>query len=82
MNSIKGLVASDAVVIRDLERKTIPAEDIVVGDLVELTLGQRCPADMRLVKVSSDCKFDRSLLTGERYVLNMTVRLRLTFRPQ
>ncbi|KZV91494.1 calcium ATPase [Exidia glandulosa HHB12029] len=65
MNSIKSLVASDAVVIRDLQRETIPADDIVVGDLVELTLGQRCPADMRLIKVSSDCKFDRSLLTGE-----------------
>ncbi|KZV97302.1 calcium ATPase [Exidia glandulosa HHB12029] len=65
MNSIKSLVASDAVVIRDLHRQTIAAEDIVVGDLVELTIGQRCPADMRLIKVSSDCKFDRSLLTGE-----------------
>lgn len=73
MNSIKSLVASDAVVIRDLQRETIPAEDIVVGDLVELTIGQRCPADLRLVKVSADCKFDRSLLTGERCVLHVEI---------
>jgi magnesium-transporting ATPase (P-type) len=29
-------------------------------------MGDRVPADLRLVQVSSDLKFDRSLLTGER----------------
>ncbi|EJD43828.1 calcium ATPase [Auricularia subglabra TFB-10046 SS5] len=73
MKAITGLVASETVVIRDMERLTIPAEDVVVGDLVELTIGQRCPADMRLVSVSSDCKFDRSLLTGESDPVPATV---------
>ena len=66
MNSIKNLVAEDASVIRDGKHQTVPARDLVVGDVVTLTMGDRVPADLRLVTVSSDVRFDRSLLTGER----------------
>lgn len=68
MSSIKTLIADEATVIRDGKQQTIPASDVVVGDLVVLSMGNRVPADIRLVNVSSDLKFDRSLLTGERYV--------------
>ena len=54
MKAITGLVAENAVVIRDNKRESIPAENLVVGDLVELTLGQRCPADLRIITTSSD----------------------------
>ena len=67
MNSIKNLVAEDAAVIRDGKHQTVPARDLVVGDIVTLSMGDRVPADLRLVTVSSDVRFDRSLLTGERY---------------
>jgi sodium/potassium-transporting ATPase subunit alpha len=66
MKSIKSLIAEDATVVRDGEQQTIPAADIVPGDLVVLQMGNRVPADMRIVQASSDLKFDRSLLTGER----------------
>ena len=66
MKSIKSLIAEDAIVIRDGKQQTVPAADLVVGDLVMLSMGDRVPADMRIVQVSSDLKFDRSLLTGER----------------
>lgn len=66
MKSIKSLIAEDAIVIRDGKQQTVPATDLVVGDLVILSMGDRVPADMRIVQVSSDLKFDRSLLTGER----------------
>jgi sodium/potassium-transporting ATPase subunit alpha len=66
MKSINSLTAEEAVVIRDGERQTVPAANIVVGDLILLSMGDRVPADMRIVQVSSDLKFDRSLLTGER----------------
>ena len=66
MKSIKSLIADHATVIRDGEQKTLPAADIVVGDLVILQMGNRVPADIRIVQTSSDLKFDRSLLTGER----------------
>ncbi|KIJ37215.1 hypothetical protein M422DRAFT_232002 [Sphaerobolus stellatus SS14] len=65
MNSIKSLIAEDATVIRNGEHQTIPAVDIVVGDVVTLSIGNRVPADLRIVQASSDLRFDRSLLTGE-----------------
>ncbi|RKO89029.1 E1-E2 ATPase-domain-containing protein [Blyttiomyces helicus] len=65
MSSIQGLVAQSATVTRNGVKQDVPAADIVVGDLVHLSLGQRVPADLRLVEVSSDLKFDRALLTGE-----------------
>ncbi|EGO02908.1 hypothetical protein SERLA73DRAFT_84809 [Serpula lacrymans var. lacrymans S7.3] len=65
MKSIKSLIAQEAVVIRDGKQQIIPAADVVVGDIVVLNSGDRVPADLRLVQVSSDLRFDRSLLTGE-----------------
>ena len=67
MKSIKTLIAEEATVIRDGKHQTMPARDLVVGDVVALSMGDRVPADLRLVEVSSDVRFDRSLLTGERY---------------
>jgi sodium/potassium-transporting ATPase subunit alpha len=66
MKSIKSLVAEVAIVVRDGKQQVIPCPDVVVGDLVKLSMGDRVPADLRIVEVSSDLKFDRSLLTGER----------------
>jgi sodium/potassium-transporting ATPase subunit alpha len=66
MKSIKNLIAEEAVVIRDGRQQTVPAANLVVGDLVMISMGDRVPADLRLVETSSDVKFDRSLLTGER----------------
>jgi len=66
MKSIKSLIAHETAVIRDGEQKLILATDIVVGDIVVLSTGDRVPADLRIVSASSDLRFDRSLLTGER----------------
>ncbi|KAI0360249.1 calcium ATPase transmembrane domain M-containing protein [Trametes cingulata] len=73
MNSIKTLIAENASVIRDGNHQTILAKDLVVGDLVTLSMGDRVPADLRLVQVSSDVRFDRSLLTGESDMIPGTV---------
>ena len=66
MKSIKSLIAHEAAVIRDGEQKLILATDIIVGDIVILSTCDRVPADLRIVSASSDLRFDRSLLTGER----------------
>ena len=68
MKSIKSLIANEAAVIRDGNQQMIQASDILVGDVVVLNVGDRVPADMRIVQASSDIRFDRSLLTGERSV--------------
>jgi sodium/potassium-transporting ATPase subunit alpha len=65
MKSIKSLIAHEAAVIRDGKQQLIAATDIVVGDIVVLSTGDRVPADLRIVAASSDLRFDRSLLTGE-----------------
>jgi len=73
MASIRELIASEALVTRHGETIEIPAAQLIIGDLVHLTLGMRVPADLRLTSVSSDLKFDRSLLTGESEPIPGTV---------
>ncbi|KAJ3285625.1 hypothetical protein HK104_009401 [Borealophlyctis nickersoniae] len=65
MKSMQNVLANEAHVTRDGVLKTIPAADVVVGDLISLRIGQRLPADARLVEASTDLAFDRMLLTGE-----------------
>lgn len=43
---------------------TIPAEEVVVGDLIDVKGGDRIPADMRVIQASG-FKVDNSSLTGE-----------------
>lgn len=56
--------APRAVVIRDGERAEIPAECVVVGDLVVLSMGAKIPADVRLTEVH-DLQVNEAALTGE-----------------
>lgn len=49
---------------RDGSVHTIPLEDIVVGDLVLLEMGDEAPADGRVVK-ANELMLDQSLMTGE-----------------
>ncbi|KAI0041569.1 sodium-potassium ATPase [Auriscalpium vulgare] len=65
MASIKDMLPADVLVLRDGAQTTIPAAALVPGDLVYIVMGQKVPADMRLVEVTSDLRFDRSVLTGE-----------------
>lgn len=64
MESFKNMVPQYAIVIRDGQKLTMPAEDVVVGDVVEVKGGDRIPADMRIIQ-SQGCKVDNSSLTGE-----------------
>lgn len=43
---------------------TVPAEEVTIGDLVQLKSGDRIPADVRLIFVQN-FKVDNSSLTGE-----------------
>uniref|UniRef100_A0A8C2L849 Sodium/potassium-transporting ATPase subunit alpha n=1 Tax=Cyprinus carpio TaxID=7962 RepID=A0A8C2L849_CYPCA len=64
MDSFKNLVPQQALVIRNGEKKNINAEEVVVGDLVEVKGGDRIPADLRIISAHG-CKVDNSSLTGE-----------------
>lgn len=65
MSSIKGMLPSDVLVLRDSAQTKIPAKELVPGDLITIGMGEKIPADLRLIDVSSDLQFDRSILTGE-----------------
>lgn len=65
MSSIKSMLPSDVVVLRDSVSTKVAAKDLVPGDLVNINMGEKIPADLRLIEVSADLQFDRSILTGE-----------------
>lgn len=44
---------------------TSTAHTHIALPLHQITLGCKLPADLRLIEISSDLKFDRSILTGE-----------------
>ena len=52
-----------SVVVRDGERHSVPSEDLVVGDLLLLSSGERIPADC--VLLSGAVSLDLSALNGE-----------------
>lgn len=64
MDSFKNLVPQYATVIREGEINTISAENLVVGDIVDVKFGDRVPADIRILEARS-LKVDNSSLTGE-----------------
>lgn len=62
-----------ASVFRQGTWRSIPTEELVVGDRVRLTRGVRVPADVRLVQ-ARDLLVSQALLTGESQVLQKQVR--------
>ncbi|XP_066495359.1 potassium-transporting ATPase alpha chain 2 [Tiliqua scincoides] len=64
MASFSKMIPQQALVIRDAEKREMPADQLVVGDIVEIKGGDRIPADIRIL-TSQGCKVDNSSLTGE-----------------
>jgi len=62
--ALKKLAAPEAKVIRDGHQITVPARELVPGDLVVLETGNYLPADLRLVE-SVNLRIDEASLTGE-----------------
>lgn len=64
--SLRNLIKTKTIVIRDSKRQLIDAADIVPGDLVVLQEGDFIPADIRLVDVYN-LATDESTITGESH---------------
>ena len=73
LNSIKSMLPSECLVLRDATQVQIPASEIVPGDVVFVRMGDKIAADLRMVQVSLDLKFDKSILTGESRAIAATV---------
>lgn len=63
LDKLSILNAPHAVVIRDGKRQEIPADQLVLDDIVEFSVGSQIPADAKVV--SGELQVNESLITGE-----------------
>lgn len=61
---IRGMLSADASARRDGGWVTVPAADLVPGDVVRLMPGDKVPADLRLLQ-AFQLRVDEAALTGE-----------------
>ena len=64
IEALQQIAAATAKVLRGGHQKTIPAEELVPGDIVVLEAGDCVPADARIVECAS-LKVEEAALTGE-----------------
>ncbi len=64
IRALMDMVPHGANVLRSGERRSIPAADLVPGDVVFLEPGDKVPADLRLLSLRS-LRVDEGMLTGE-----------------
>ncbi|MBK9118344.1 MAG: cation-transporting P-type ATPase [Phycisphaerales bacterium] len=64
LEAISRMLSLNATVVRGGQRQTVPAEDLVPGDIVVLRSGDKVPADLRLLEVR-ELRIDEAMLTGE-----------------
>ena len=65
--------ANEAKVIRDGIAKKVKADELVPGDVITIAVGDRIPADCRVLSIQSNAfSVDQSILTGESESVNKT----------
>jgi Ca2+-transporting ATPase len=64
LEALRSMLSPEAVVIRQGRERRIPAREIVPGDLVVVSAGDRVPADLEAVEVLA-LRVGESALTGE-----------------
>ncbi|WP_044408854.1 cation-transporting P-type ATPase [Thiomicrospira microaerophila] len=64
LDAIRNMLSPQAVVLRDGQRITIEADQLVPGDIVLLQAGDKVPADLRLIDTRS-LRIEEAVLTGE-----------------
>lgn len=71
LEALNKLTGQEAVVLRNGKSQKIPANNLVLGDIVILEAGAIVPADLRIIE-SSLLKIDESTLTGESQSVEKT----------
>jgi len=72
--ALKKMASPNAQVLRDGVQVTLPARELVPGDIVLLEAGNYVPADLRLVE-SVNLKVEEASLTGESVPVNKDARM-------
>lgn len=70
--SLAKAVTTETTVLRDGQTLQVPSRDLVLGDIVLLTSGDKVPADLRLFKVRN-LQVDESALTGESLPVDKSI---------
>src|SRR5499427_3873752 len=72
LDSIRNMLSSEARTMRSGETRMIPAEQLVVGDVVLLESGDKIPADLRLIE-AKNLRTEEAALTGESVPAEKTI---------
>lgn len=64
LEAIRNMISPRASVLRNAQRLTIDAAEVVPGDILLMETGDRIAADVRLIKVRN-FRVDEAILTGE-----------------
>ncbi|XVE55734.1 hypothetical protein DITRI_Ditri03aG0182000 [Diplodiscus trichospermus] len=66
LEELRAYQADIATVLRNGCFSILPATELVPGDIVEVSVGSKIPADMRMIEMLSDqLRVDQAILTGE-----------------
>uniref|UniRef100_A0A7C9CXS6 P-type Ca(2+) transporter n=2 Tax=Opuntia streptacantha TaxID=393608 RepID=A0A7C9CXS6_OPUST len=76
LEALKEIQSETASVVRDGRKiPNLPAKELLPGDIVELRVGDKVPADMRvLALISSTLRVEQGSLTGESEAVSKTVK--------
>jgi len=72
LDAIRNMLSQQAMVRRDNSFISLPAEQLVPGDVVLLQSGDKVPADLRLFK-ARELRIEEALLTGESVPVEKSV---------
>ncbi|MGX2959196.1 calcium-translocating P-type ATPase, SERCA-type [Peribacillus sp. JNUCC 23] len=64
LEALKQMAAPQVQVLRNSEWKRVPSREVVVGDILKFTSGDRIGADLRIIE-SASLEIEESALTGE-----------------
>ncbi|CAG8432750.1 7077_t:CDS:2 [Diversispora eburnea] len=71
IEALKEYSPDEAKVLRDGHLDKIHSEELVPGDIIDIAIGDKIPADARILKISSTTfRIDQSILTGESVSVN------------
>lgn len=72
LQAIRQMLSPRATVLRQGQRASVAAEDLVPGDIAILEPGDRVPADMRLTRVKG-LRLQEAVLTGESVPVDKSI---------
>ncbi|KAG0003015.1 hypothetical protein BGZ79_001865 [Entomortierella chlamydospora] len=76
IEALKEYSPHEAKVLRNGSMTKVVASDIVPGDIIEVAVGDKIPADCRVLEInSSNFRIDQALLTGESVSVNKVTEI-------